>query len=108
MQVSIDGLLYCTISNDHSVKVYDVVHYDMMVMHSRDYIAQQISNHQLFTIIVVSIMFQHLRQFSRDYKTKSIKSILCYPANKHKKNLPCMFEIENVIYGFCLLLVVHD
>lgn len=32
MQVSEDGLLCCTISNDHSVKVYDVVNYDMMVM----------------------------------------------------------------------------
>lgn len=32
MQVSIDGLLCCTISNDHSVKIYDVVNYDMMVM----------------------------------------------------------------------------
>lgn len=32
MQVSVDGLLCCTISNDHSVKVYDVVNYDMMVM----------------------------------------------------------------------------
>ena len=27
-----DGLLCCTISNDRSVKVYDVVNYDMMVM----------------------------------------------------------------------------
>lgn len=32
MQVSADGLLCCTISNDESVKVYDVVNYDMMVM----------------------------------------------------------------------------
>ncbi|XVF05212.1 hypothetical protein REPUB_Repub05bG0152600 [Reevesia pubescens] len=32
MQVSADGLLCSTISNDHSVKVYDVVNYDMMVM----------------------------------------------------------------------------
>lgn len=32
MQVSVDGLLCCTISNDHSVKIYDVVNYDMMVM----------------------------------------------------------------------------
>ena len=32
MQVSVDGLLCCTISNDDSVKVYDVVNYDMMVM----------------------------------------------------------------------------
>ncbi|XWS28600.1 hypothetical protein CRYUN_Cryun25bG0084400 [Craigia yunnanensis] len=32
MQVSADGLLCCTISNDCSVKVYDVVNYDMMVM----------------------------------------------------------------------------
>lgn len=32
MQVSIDGLLCCTISSDHSVKIYDVVNYDMMVM----------------------------------------------------------------------------
>uniref|UniRef100_A0A9I9CK09 peptidylprolyl isomerase n=1 Tax=Cucumis melo TaxID=3656 RepID=A0A9I9CK09_CUCME len=30
--VSVDGLLCCTISNDHSVKIYDVVNYDMMVM----------------------------------------------------------------------------
>lgn len=27
-----DGLLCCTISSDHSVKIYDVVNYDMMVM----------------------------------------------------------------------------
>ncbi|KAJ7976100.1 putative Peptidyl-prolyl cis-trans isomerase [Quillaja saponaria] len=32
LAVSIDGLLCCTISNDHSVKIYDVVNYDMMVM----------------------------------------------------------------------------
>lgn len=32
MQVSADGLLCCTISNDKSVKIYDVVNYDMMVM----------------------------------------------------------------------------
>lgn len=32
MQVSLDGLLCCTISNDRSVKVYDVVNFDMMVM----------------------------------------------------------------------------
>ncbi|XP_072981015.1 peptidyl-prolyl cis-trans isomerase CYP71 isoform X2 [Typha angustifolia] len=32
MQVSGDGLLCCTISNDRSVKIYDVVNYDMMVM----------------------------------------------------------------------------
>ncbi|XP_065868079.1 peptidyl-prolyl cis-trans isomerase CYP71 isoform X1 [Euphorbia lathyris] len=32
LAVSMDGLLCCTISNDQSVKVYDVVNYDMMVM----------------------------------------------------------------------------
>lgn len=32
LAVSVDGLLCCTISNDHSVKIYDVVNYDMMVM----------------------------------------------------------------------------
>lgn len=32
MQVSVDGLLCCTISNDHAIKIYDVVNYDMMVM----------------------------------------------------------------------------
>lgn len=32
MQVSVDGLLCCTISSDRSVKIYDVVNYDMMVM----------------------------------------------------------------------------
>lgn len=32
MQVSVDGLLCCTISDDRSVKLYDVVNYDMMVM----------------------------------------------------------------------------
>ncbi|XVF19749.1 hypothetical protein REPUB_Repub11eG0137600 [Reevesia pubescens] len=32
LTVSSDGLLCCTISNDRSVKVYDVVNYDMMVM----------------------------------------------------------------------------
>jgi hypothetical protein len=30
--VSADGLMCCTISNDRSVKIYDVVNYDMMVM----------------------------------------------------------------------------
>ncbi|PKI78737.1 hypothetical protein CRG98_000804, partial [Punica granatum] len=30
--VSVDGMLCCTISNDRSVKIYDVVNYDMMVM----------------------------------------------------------------------------
>lgn len=32
LAVSADGLFCCTISNDKSVKVYDVVNYDMMVM----------------------------------------------------------------------------
>ncbi|KAL6196131.1 hypothetical protein ACLB2K_031746 [Fragaria x ananassa] len=32
LAVSADGLLCCTISNDPSVKIYDVVNYDMMVM----------------------------------------------------------------------------
>lgn len=32
MQVSVDGLLCCSISNDKSVKIYDVVNYDMMLM----------------------------------------------------------------------------
>ncbi|XP_004294470.1 PREDICTED: peptidylprolyl isomerase domain and WD repeat-containing protein 1-like [Fragaria vesca subsp. vesca] len=32
LQVSADGLLCCTISNDLSVKIYDVVNYDMMAM----------------------------------------------------------------------------
>ncbi|CAN1252361.1 Peptidyl-prolyl cis-trans isomerase CYP71 [Linum perenne] len=32
LAVSIDGLLCCTISSDQSVKIYDVVNYDMMVM----------------------------------------------------------------------------
>ncbi|KAM0946161.1 putative peptidylprolyl isomerase transcription factor WD40-like family [Dioscorea sansibarensis] len=32
LAVSSDGLLCCTISNDQSVKIYDVVNYDMMVM----------------------------------------------------------------------------
>lgn len=32
LAVSMDGLLCCTISDDQSVKIYDVVNYDMMVM----------------------------------------------------------------------------
>ncbi|KAJ4980030.1 hypothetical protein NE237_010810 [Protea cynaroides] len=32
LAVSVDGLLCCTISSDRSVKIYDVVNYDMMVM----------------------------------------------------------------------------
>lgn len=32
LAVSVDGLLCCTISNDRSAKIYDVVNYDMMVM----------------------------------------------------------------------------
>ncbi|KAF3455296.1 hypothetical protein FNV43_RR05744 [Rhamnella rubrinervis] len=32
LAVSVDGLLCCTISNDHAVKIYDVVNYDMIVM----------------------------------------------------------------------------
>jgi len=39
MQVSVDGLLCCTISSDRSVKIYDVVNYDMMVMIRIPYIA---------------------------------------------------------------------
>lgn len=39
MQVSVDGLLCCTISNDRSVKVYDVVNFDMMVMIRLPYVA---------------------------------------------------------------------
>ncbi|KAL9687117.1 hypothetical protein QQ045_031513 [Rhodiola kirilowii] len=38
LAVSADGLLCCTISNDHSVKIYDVVNYDMMVMIRLPYI----------------------------------------------------------------------
>ncbi|KAG1331665.1 peptidyl-prolyl cis-trans isomerase CYP71 [Cocos nucifera] len=32
LSVSVDGLFCCTISNDRSVKIYDVVNFDMMVM----------------------------------------------------------------------------
>ncbi|CAI9105574.1 OLC1v1004522C1 [Oldenlandia corymbosa var. corymbosa] len=32
LAVSVDGMLCCTISSDESVKVYDVVNYDMMAM----------------------------------------------------------------------------
>nr|XP_027083935.1 peptidyl-prolyl cis-trans isomerase CYP71-like [Coffea arabica] len=32
LAVSVDGMLCCTISNDRSVKIYDVVNYDMMAM----------------------------------------------------------------------------
>ncbi|XP_057481002.1 LOW QUALITY PROTEIN: peptidyl-prolyl cis-trans isomerase CYP71-like [Actinidia eriantha] len=39
LAVSADGLLCCTISNDRSVKIYDVVNYDMMVMIRLPYIA---------------------------------------------------------------------
>uniref|UniRef100_A0A1J3HHU1 peptidylprolyl isomerase n=1 Tax=Noccaea caerulescens TaxID=107243 RepID=A0A1J3HHU1_NOCCA len=38
LAVSIDGLLCCTISNDHAVKIYDVVNYDMMAMIRLPYI----------------------------------------------------------------------
>jgi peptidylprolyl isomerase domain and WD repeat-containing protein 1 len=38
MQVSVDGLLCCTISNDRSVKIYDVVNYDMMFMMRLPYV----------------------------------------------------------------------
>ncbi|CAO2840156.1 unnamed protein product [Amaranthus hypochondriacus] len=38
LAVSADGLLCCTISNDQSVKVYDVVNFDMMVMLRLPYI----------------------------------------------------------------------
>ncbi|XP_071723105.1 peptidyl-prolyl cis-trans isomerase CYP71-like [Rutidosis leptorrhynchoides] len=38
LAVSGDGLLCCTISDDHSVKIYDVVNYDMMVMIRLPYI----------------------------------------------------------------------
>ncbi|KAJ6798467.1 putative peptidyl-prolyl cis-trans isomerase CYP71 [Iris pallida] len=38
LAVSVDGLLCCTISNDHSVKIYDVVNYDMMYMMRLPYI----------------------------------------------------------------------
>jgi hypothetical protein len=31
-QVSADGLLCCTISDDKAVKIYDVINYDMMAM----------------------------------------------------------------------------
>ncbi|KAF7150825.1 hypothetical protein RHSIM_Rhsim02G0084400 [Rhododendron simsii] len=41
-KVSGDGLLCCTISNDRSVKIYDVVNYDMMVMIRLPYIAGSI------------------------------------------------------------------
>ncbi|THG01970.1 hypothetical protein TEA_002536 [Camellia sinensis var. sinensis] len=39
LAVSVDGLLCCTISSDRSVKIYDVVNYDMMVMIRLPYVA---------------------------------------------------------------------
>jgi peptidylprolyl isomerase domain and WD repeat-containing protein 1 len=39
LAVSADGLLCCTISNDRSVKIYDVVNYDMMVMIRLSFVA---------------------------------------------------------------------
>lgn len=39
LAVSADGLLCCTISNDRSVKIYDVVNYDMMVMIRTSFVA---------------------------------------------------------------------
>ncbi|OAY77741.1 Peptidyl-prolyl cis-trans isomerase CYP71 [Ananas comosus] len=39
MQVSADGLLCCTVSNDRAVKIYDVVNYDMMVMMRLPFVA---------------------------------------------------------------------
>ncbi|XP_028808292.1 peptidyl-prolyl cis-trans isomerase CYP71 [Neltuma alba] len=38
LAVSVDGLLCCTISNDHPVKIYDVVNFDMMAMIRLPYI----------------------------------------------------------------------
>lgn len=38
LAVSVDGLLCCTISNDHAVKIYDVVNFDMMAMIRLPYI----------------------------------------------------------------------
>ncbi|KAG2329978.1 hypothetical protein Bca52824_001158 [Brassica carinata] len=38
LAVSVDGLLCCTISNEHAVKIYDVVNYDMMAMVRLPYI----------------------------------------------------------------------
>ncbi|XP_011044751.1 PREDICTED: peptidyl-prolyl cis-trans isomerase CYP71 isoform X1 [Populus euphratica] len=38
LAVSLDGLLCCTISNDQSVKIYDVVNYDMMAMIGLPYV----------------------------------------------------------------------
>ncbi|KAL5710704.1 peptidylprolyl isomerase [Ranunculus cassubicifolius] len=38
LAVSVDGLLCATISTDHSVKIYDVVNYDIMVMIRLPYI----------------------------------------------------------------------
>lgn len=38
MQVSVDGLLCCTISNDPFIKIYDVVNYDMMFMMRLPYV----------------------------------------------------------------------
>ncbi|KAJ4775642.1 Peptidyl-prolyl cis-trans isomerase-like 1 [Rhynchospora pubera] len=39
LAVSADGLLCCTISSDRSVKIYDVVNYDMMVMIRLSFVA---------------------------------------------------------------------
>ncbi|KAL9253822.1 Peptidyl-prolyl cis-trans isomerase CYP71-like protein [Drosera capensis] len=39
LSVSADGLLCCSISNDRSVKVYDVVNFDMMVMIRLSFVA---------------------------------------------------------------------
>lgn len=38
LAVSVDGMLCCTVSNDQSVKIYDVVNYDMMAMVRLPYI----------------------------------------------------------------------
>ncbi|XP_078447411.1 cyclophilin71 [Wolffia australiana] len=39
LSVSADGLLCCTISDDRSVKIYDVVNYDMMLMMRLPFVA---------------------------------------------------------------------
>ncbi|CAH8283507.1 unnamed protein product [Eruca vesicaria subsp. sativa] len=57
LAVSLEGLLCCTISNDHDVKIYDVVNYDMMAMIRLPYIPSAVEWTETPPLCIFMILF---------------------------------------------------
>ena len=95
VQVSADGLLCCTISDDQSVKIYDVVNYDMMVMMRLPYVAG-----------AVEWVFRH-----GDAKAKLAVSdrdstfVYVYDARSGSSDPIISKKVEQSFYGFYLSIL---